>query len=284
MRTRYTNLAVDQSEDRCLPSAPLPAPRPELLPIIEHRLALPTGPDLPRAIVWRDLSLDVARPAFFFDDTERLDHFRRDLDGRPPRADDGDESFIGWPAFVEPSPTDTSPIRTASPTVAPEAHRPASNVVAETVAAAASIVGDRTNVPRVAGTMPDPVASVREDAATPPIAESVPDAPPPGCPGGPAIAAGITQTVAVAVGPMAGQVAFGLSDLQEEVGRVLTTVSDLKAAWPDELPAWDETLWVGTALLIAGGVAYAAGARPAPRPPADPRAKVPARWPTTDER
>jgi hypothetical protein len=70
---------------------------------------------------------------------------------------------------------------------------------------------------------------------------------------------------------MTGVVPFGLSGFQEGVGRLLMTVSDLKDA---RLPAWDETLWVGTALLVAGGAAHVVSARPTPRGPADPRARA----------
>jgi hypothetical protein len=73
---------------------------------------------------------------------------------------------------------------------------------------------------------------------------------------------------------VAGLVPFDLGALATGAGRILGAVSNLEAACAEELPAWDQSLWVGAALLLAAGAAHAAAARSGPRPAADPRNRV----------
>jgi hypothetical protein len=106
------------------------------------------------------------------------------------------------------------------------------------------------------------------------LPEAAPAGFPAGTPDEATTAGDISRTVATALGPVAGLVPLDLGALATGAGRVLGAVSDLDAAFARELPAWDESLWVGAALLLAAGAAHAAAARSGPRPPADPRNRV----------
>jgi hypothetical protein len=288
MRHPKPRLALEQAEDRFLPSVPAPAPGPA----IEHqRVSLPDG-NRPREGEWLDAGANDGRLDWFVGGADRPDrvlpdHFRHGEDDRATRGGDGDDRLIGRPAPANPTPT--QPAASVAPAHSPEHETgrrsgSASLVSAVPIGPAPAAGQSPVNVDRASYSNASaidvaarPQAPAGEDERAAPAGELT-DATPAGCPAGTpdegTTAGDITRTVAVAVEPVAGLVPFDLGALVTGAGRILGAVSDLEAACAEELPAWDQSLWVGTALLLAAGAAHAAAARPGPRPPADPRNRV----------
>jgi len=285
MRTHGRPPAVEQAESRCLPSTLAPGAQ------------LHAVSDRPPDLGGQGGRARGGHPDWFTGDPDALDrdapdqrrHEREFADDRPVRSDDGDERLIGRPALPATLPMGEAPDRAPVPTPDPESGRAAGTVrpvVPPPVAPApvlgpVRIVSDRVTGARGAADVPGALASAGKDRPARAVSADGADAAPAGCPAEapeePNTAGDLVRAVAIAVEPIAGLVPFGRSELQEEVGRFLSTVVDLDVARTDALPAWGESLWVGAALLLAGGAAHAAAARSSPPRPADPRCQFCAR-------
>jgi hypothetical protein len=64
--------------------------------------------------------------------------------------------------------------------------------------------------------------------------------------------------IASAIAPVAGLIPLNLSALESGVRGVLDGVSDLDAVWSDESGGYEDYLWLGAAMLVAGGMMQAA--------------------------
>lgn len=298
MRHPKPRLALEQAEDRFLPS--VAAPVPGLA--IEHLRAVPPEGNRRGDGEWLDARANDGHLDWLVGGADRPDrvlpdHFRHGEDDRSARGWDGDDWLIGRPGPA--SPTSTKPAATVVPAPSPEHETgrrsgsvpPVSAVLIGTAPAAGqspvSVDRTRSSTASSIDVAARPQARAGDDERAAPSGELT-DATPAGCPAGTpdeATTAGdITRTVAAAVEPVAGLVPFDLGALVTGAGRILGTVSDLEAACAEELPAWDQSLWVGAALLLAAGAAHAAAARSGPRPPADPRNRVLTRQLVLDNR
>jgi hypothetical protein len=111
---------------------------------------------------------------------------------------------------------------------------------------------------------PDSDTAAPDDLPTP--APSMPLAPAPvPAPDSSAIASGVVNTAAAIVAPVAGFVPFDVTTLSAGATQFLDRVTDLAPAWPESMPAFNDSLWVAAAALLTGGAVHAAAVRSAPR-------------------